>query len=176
MPGRISVGRRRRQARTGANKKDAVGRGCPVRAPSGWLARSGRVVLGFHAAGLPIRTLSGPACGQDGRTPDGTAISRAISGLHPPRPEARKAALGQPGRCCSSVVEHSLGKGEVESSIPSSSTIQCSLAEPASFASTSQIQPPSRPVDRYRFVALQHPWWRTQKLVTRPAIFGQPVC
>jgi hypothetical protein len=25
-------------------------------------------------------------------------------------------------RCCSSVVEHSLGKGEVESSIPSSST------------------------------------------------------
>ena len=28
-----------------------------------------------------------------------------------------------PPRCCSSVVEHSLGKGEVESSIPSSSTI-----------------------------------------------------
>jgi hypothetical protein len=26
-------------------------------------------------------------------------------------------------RCCSSVVEHSLGKGEVESSIPSSSTM-----------------------------------------------------
>ncbi len=32
------------------------------------------------------------------------------------------AHLQTPRRCCSSVVEHSLGKGEVESSIPSSST------------------------------------------------------
>ncbi len=31
-------------------------------------------------------------------------------------------AAGRVRRCCSSVVEHSLGKGEVESSIPSSST------------------------------------------------------
>ena len=34
-----------------------------------------------------------------------------------------KAAIKRRFRCCSSVVEHSLGKGEVESSIPSSSTI-----------------------------------------------------
>ena len=32
------------------------------------------------------------------------------------------AAIKRRFRCCSSVVEHSLGKGEVESSIPSSST------------------------------------------------------
>ena len=36
---------------------------------------------------------------------------------------ARQKSLTRPQRCCSSEVEHSLGKGEVESSILSSSTI-----------------------------------------------------
>ena len=38
------------------------------------------------------------------------------------RQGATMNASGRFRRCCSSVVEHSLGKGEVESSIPSSST------------------------------------------------------
>ena len=44
-------------------------------------------------------------------------------------------------RCCSSVVEHSLGKGEVDSSILSSSTIFYGMARPSTRQRTLAGQP-----------------------------------
>jgi hypothetical protein len=48
---------------------------------------------------------------------------RDLTGLRPGAGHARESGRLLNRRCCSSVVEHSLGKGEVESSIPSSSTM-----------------------------------------------------
>ena len=55
----------------------------------------------------------------------GAALALAFTrpGLRPRAGGARRTAASAKVRCCSSVVEHSLGKGEVESSILSCSTI-----------------------------------------------------
>ena len=54
--------------------------------------------------------------------PSARRAPRPNPGLRPHRPASKQAPASATRRCCSSVVEHSLGKGEVESSIPSSST------------------------------------------------------